>query len=288
MTITHRPVFSVTLLSMADVPLLPGSRPSRLETISRKPHTLTADWLGLSRRPFYIASSRTAQKTPLPTFPPLLLADSLPSDGSGIIACLHSRCPAMAVFWLRYSSCQISCHNIYIRTYIVKIPKSNQFPCEPYVVHELGLGHPCVLRPKDWSLRPWRSSNQHRFAVVTGEKVSRVTRGRRREQASRRNENILQHPPPSQQHDSGASVQQRLVICLCSYSYDCPGLKQVQRRIGSNPALRQFVLVLTVWDLRFSQRWLWRVLSSGIWRHVVRWKSTGDSEKHFSNFTFEE
>jgi hypothetical protein len=31
--------------STADVPLLPGSRPCRLETISRQPHTLAADWL---------------------------------------------------------------------------------------------------------------------------------------------------------------------------------------------------------------------------------------------------
>jgi hypothetical protein len=26
--------------------------------------------------------------------------------------------------------------------------------------------------------------------------------------------------------------------------------------------------------MRFSQRWLWKVLSSGIWPRVVRWKST--------------
>jgi hypothetical protein len=42
-TITHRPVLSVTLLPTAGVPLLPGSRPRRLATISRQPHTLTAD-----------------------------------------------------------------------------------------------------------------------------------------------------------------------------------------------------------------------------------------------------
>jgi hypothetical protein len=42
-TITLRPVFSVTLLPTADFPLFPGSRPRRLPTISRQPHTLTAD-----------------------------------------------------------------------------------------------------------------------------------------------------------------------------------------------------------------------------------------------------
>jgi predicted membrane-bound dolichyl-phosphate-mannose-protein mannosyltransferase len=36
-------VFSVTLLSTADVRLLAGSRPRRLATISHQPHTLTAD-----------------------------------------------------------------------------------------------------------------------------------------------------------------------------------------------------------------------------------------------------
>jgi hypothetical protein len=43
-TITHRPVFSVTLLPPADVPLLPGSCLCRLVTISHQPHTLAADW----------------------------------------------------------------------------------------------------------------------------------------------------------------------------------------------------------------------------------------------------
>jgi hypothetical protein len=43
-TITHSPVFSVTLLPTADVPLLPGSRPRRLATIPLQPHyPLTAD-----------------------------------------------------------------------------------------------------------------------------------------------------------------------------------------------------------------------------------------------------
>jgi hypothetical protein len=34
--------------------------------------------------------------------------------------------------------------------------------------------------------------------------------------------------------------------------------------------------------LRFSQWWLW-VLSSGIWRRVVRWKSTDVSEEHVAS-----
>jgi hypothetical protein len=42
-SLLHRPVFSVTLLPTADVPLLPGSRPRRLATIPYQPHTLTAD-----------------------------------------------------------------------------------------------------------------------------------------------------------------------------------------------------------------------------------------------------
>jgi hypothetical protein len=36
-------------------------------------------------------------------------------------------------------------------------------------------------------------------------------------------------------------------------------------------------------DLRFSQRWLWRVSSSGIWRRVVRRVSTDVSEEHIKN-----
>jgi hypothetical protein len=41
MTTTHKPVFSVTLLPTAGVPLLSFSRPRRLANISRQPHTLT-------------------------------------------------------------------------------------------------------------------------------------------------------------------------------------------------------------------------------------------------------
>jgi hypothetical protein len=33
-------------------------------------------------------------------------------------------------------------------------------------------------------------------------------------------------------------------------------------------------------DLRFSRGRLWRVLSSGIWRRVVRWKSSDVSQEH--------
>jgi hypothetical protein len=37
---------------------------------------------------------------------------------------------------------------------------------------------------------------------------------------------------------------------------------------------------LSVRDLRFSQQWLWRVLSSGLQHSVARWKSTDVSEEH--------
>jgi hypothetical protein len=36
-------------------------------------------------------------KTPPTTVPPLLLADLLPSDGSGVVACIHGRCLPMPV-----------------------------------------------------------------------------------------------------------------------------------------------------------------------------------------------
>jgi hypothetical protein len=38
-----------------------------------------------------------------------------------------------------------------------------------------------------------------------------------------------------------------------------------------------------LWDLMFSQRWLWRVLFSGIQRLVVRWKSADASEEHVAS-----
>jgi hypothetical protein len=47
----------------------------------------TAGSLCLFTRPSHIAPARTAQKTSPPTDIPLLLADSLPSDGSGIVTC---------------------------------------------------------------------------------------------------------------------------------------------------------------------------------------------------------
>jgi hypothetical protein len=39
-----------------------------------------------------------------------------------------------------------------------------------------------------------------------------------------------------------------------------------------------------MYDLRFSQRWLWRELSSAIWRHVVRWES-GDVSVTCSDYS---
>jgi hypothetical protein len=118
---THRPVFSVTMRPTADVHLLPGSRPRRLATISRQPHTLTleqggtigsgvfcavrADTLyeglsgtltGLVQVAFvYIVGTDRAEDTASNSSS--LLADSFPSDGSGIVACSHSRFLAMAV-----------------------------------------------------------------------------------------------------------------------------------------------------------------------------------------------
>jgi hypothetical protein len=112
LTTTKRPVFSVTLLPTADAPLLPSSRPGRLAT-SYANLILSlqiADWLGLSRRSSYITSARTALKTPPPIIPPLLLADSLSSDGSRIVVCLHCRRLSMAVS-LALLFCQTSCHN---------------------------------------------------------------------------------------------------------------------------------------------------------------------------------
>jgi hypothetical protein len=81
-------------LVTADIPLLPGSHSRRLAIISRQPHTLTADCRlnGLVHVAFLYSLSMDGTETSLPTAPPLLLTDSLPSDGSGIVACLHSRC----------------------------------------------------------------------------------------------------------------------------------------------------------------------------------------------------
>jgi hypothetical protein len=42
-----------------------------------------------------------------------------------------------------------------------------------------------------------------------------------------------------------------------------------------------------LWDLIFSHRCLWRVLSSGIWRPIVRWNSADVSEDHISTFSLE-
>jgi hypothetical protein len=72
--------------------VLSGWRPSHanlilsLQIADSQLSLQTADSLGLSRRPSYVASARTAYKTPPPTFPPLLLAVLLPSDG-----CLFTR-----------------------------------------------------------------------------------------------------------------------------------------------------------------------------------------------------
>jgi hypothetical protein len=45
----------------------------------------------------------------------------------------------------------------------------------------------------------------------------------------------------------------------------------------------------TLWDWRFSRRWLWRLLSSVVWRPVVRLMSTDFSEENFtSTFRVEE
>jgi hypothetical protein len=41
-------------------------------------------------------------------------------------------------------------------------------------------------------------------------------------------------------------------------------------------------LLFQLQELRFWQRWLWRVLYSEIWRSAVCWKSTDVSEEHVS------
>jgi hypothetical protein len=40
---------------------------------------------------------------------------------------------------------------------------------------------------------------------------------------------------------------------------------------------------LNIQDLRFSQQWLWRILSSGIQCRVARWKSTDALEEHIAS-----
>jgi hypothetical protein len=47
--------------------------------------------------------------------------------------------------------------------------------------------------------------------------------------------------------------------------------------------LSDYKLIKNLYDWRFSQRWLRRVSSSGIWRCVVRWVSTDVSEDHISS-----
>jgi hypothetical protein len=95
-TITHRPMFSVTAFNsgLSSSSLLTSSEAwDHLTQASLL--WLTVEWLCLSRWPPYILSTRTGQKTPLPTVPPSLLADSLPSDCFGIVACLYGRCLVM-------------------------------------------------------------------------------------------------------------------------------------------------------------------------------------------------
>jgi hypothetical protein len=53
-------------------------------------------------------------------------------------------------------------------------------------------------------------------------------------------------------------------------------LLQVKYRIWSTNFINSSFTKL---DLKFSQRWLWRVLSSGIYRSAVRWKWTDVSEE---------
>jgi hypothetical protein len=41
--------------------------------------------------------------------------------------------------------------------------------------------------------------------------------------------------------------------------------------------------IYILYDLRFPQCWLWRVPSSGIWRHIVCWAATDVSEEHIAS-----
>jgi hypothetical protein len=92
-----------------------GSSPSSGPTPSQAGEHLTPTssshcrLTGLVQMAFLCSLCKDRTENTFPTVPPLLLADSLPSDGSGTVACLHSRC--LAIFSLRYYSCQTSCHN---------------------------------------------------------------------------------------------------------------------------------------------------------------------------------
>jgi hypothetical protein len=67
-------------------------------------------------------------------------------------------------------------------------------------------------------------------------------------------------------------------------------LPSISSRLWLTPWSRVFLgnlivaqLVKKLYDLRFSQRWLWRVSSSGMWLHVVCWDATDVSEEHIAS-----
>jgi hypothetical protein len=76
-SLSHRPVFSVTLLPTTDVRRLPGARPGRLATISRLTHTLTAHCrlTGLVQMAFLYNPCTDRIETTAS-----IIADSLPSN----------------------------------------------------------------------------------------------------------------------------------------------------------------------------------------------------------------
>jgi hypothetical protein len=49
------------------------------------------------------------------------------------------------------------------------------------------------------------------------------------------------------------------------------------------PSYRGPNYIYSLQDLRFPQRWLWTVLSCGVQRRVVRWKSTDISAEHVAS-----
>jgi hypothetical protein len=109
---------SVTLLPTAEVPLHSGSRPCRVATISANlilwplassassraglisncQRPISAVNSRLTKFTLYVASTRIAQETPLPTFLHCCVRTLL-SDCSGmsIVPCLHRGCLSMAV-----------------------------------------------------------------------------------------------------------------------------------------------------------------------------------------------
>jgi hypothetical protein len=117
-TITHRPVFSVTLLGNG----FNGGRysDSGLTSLQAGDHTTSTAYprRRLSRlvQTAFPYSPDTDRTENIASNGSSIVADSLPIDGSGIVACLHGRCLAMVVS-LALLFCQTSCHNILLHNF---------------------------------------------------------------------------------------------------------------------------------------------------------------------------